>query len=68
MGNPTTPAPMEDVAVEYMKEALQSLGVYGPTNPQLETVATAYYKGIYRGIWHFLDDHMFVEKDLSTIK
>jgi len=58
MADPNNPAPLEDVAVEYITQALQALGAYAPTHPQLEIYAKTFYKGIYRGIWHFLDDHL----------
>lgn len=67
MGNPVNPAPLEDVAAEYIAKAAESLGVYGPTSPELDIIAKTYFKSIYRGLWHFLEDHMFVEVDSTLI-
>ena len=67
MANPTTKADMEDVALEYIKAAMQSTGAYGPANPTMAAMAEAYFRGLYRGIWHFLDDHMFIDDTTSVI-
>lgn len=60
MGNPATPAPMEDLAVEYIIHAAEDVGTWAATDPEADRITRLFYKGIYRGIFHFLMDHMFV--------
>ena len=67
MADPNNPAPLEDIAVEYIAGALQALGAYAPTHPQLEVYAKTFYKGIYRGLWHFLDDHFKITWNDFTV-
>jgi len=54
MADPRTPAPMEDVALEYIKTAMEELGIYKPVNTFMDNAAQTYFLGIYRGLWHFL--------------
>lgn len=61
MGDPNFPAPMEDVATEYIATAAEALGVFKRGNPQLETITLKFYTAIYRGLWHFFEDHMFID-------
>ena len=59
MGNPSTPAPLEDVAVEYIVEALKSVGMYRETSAAQAAASRNFYRGIYRGLTHFFEDHLW---------
>lgn len=67
MGNPNTPAPLEDVALLYVIEAMKSLGAYNDAHPAAAVYAQTYMRGLVRGVIHFLDDHFQITWDDYTV-
>lgn len=57
--NPNLPAPLEDVAVQYMLEAMNSLGYMQDASVLL--YGKTYLKATYRGLAAFLLDHLRVD-------
>lgn len=63
MANPNNPIPLEDVAVQYILEAMQAEGVVELGNPVLDVFVRKFYGAMFRGYTHFLLDHLYVNDD-----
>jgi hypothetical protein len=68
MGDPNTPAPLEDIAVKYIAAGMASAGGADSSNATIRNVQNTYYRGLYRGLMHFFLDHLLIPPDAVVEK
>lgn len=61
MPNPNLEAKLEKEFGEYMAKSGMALAVFGETNEGAAKFAKLYFSMIWRAMYHFMTDHLYIE-------